>query len=41
VQHHYDRPWHAGETRQTRLVVIGKKGLDRAAISSALAAAGG
>src|SRR6516162_5250367 len=41
VQHHYDRPWHAGETRQTRLVVIGKKGLVRAAISSALAAAGG
>jgi len=41
VQHHYDRPWHAGEKRETRLVVIGKKGLDRAAISSALGAAGG
>ena len=41
VQHHYDRPWHEGEKRETRLVVIGKKGLDRAAISSALAAAGG
>src|SRR6516162_1955150 len=40
VQHHYDRPWHAGEKRETRLVVIGKKGLDRAAISSALGAAG-
>ena len=40
VQHHFDRPWHAGEKRQTRLVVIGKKGLDRAAISSALGAPG-
>ena len=40
VQHHYDRPWHAGEKRETRLVVIGKKGLDRAAISSALGASG-
>jgi cobalamin biosynthesis protein CobW len=38
VQHHYDRPWHAGERRETRLVVIGKKGLDRAAISAALGA---
>jgi len=41
VQHHYDRPWQAGEKRQTRLVVIGKKGLDRAAIRAALGAAGG
>jgi len=40
VQHHFDRPWHAGEKRQTRLVVIGKKGLDRAVISSALGAPG-
>src|SRR6516162_1333431 len=40
VQHHFDRPWQAGERRETRLVVIGKKGLDRAAISSALGAAG-
>jgi len=41
VQHHFDRPWQAGERRETRLVVIGKKGLDRAAISSALGLAGG
>jgi cobalamin biosynthesis protein CobW len=40
VQQHFDRPWHAGEKRETRLVVIGKKGLDRAAIRSALGAAG-
>jgi cobalamin biosynthesis protein CobW len=41
VQHHFDRPWGAGEKRETRLVVIGKKGLDRAAIRSALRAPGG
>jgi cobalamin biosynthesis protein CobW len=41
VQHHFDRPWHADERRETRLVVIGKKGLDRAAIRSALRMAGG
>jgi len=41
VQHHYDRSWRAGEKRETRLVVIGKKGLDRMAIRSALGAAGG
>jgi cobalamin biosynthesis protein CobW len=40
VQQHFDRPWAAGERRETRLVVIGKKGLDRAAISSALAPMG-
>jgi cobalamin biosynthesis protein CobW len=40
VQHHFDRPWYAGEKRLTRLVVIGKKGLDRTAIRSALEAAG-
>ena len=37
VQHYFDRPWEPGETRATRLVVIGKKGLDRAAIAAALA----
>jgi cobalamin biosynthesis protein CobW len=37
VQHYFDRPWEPGETRSTRLVVIGKKGLDRAAIAAALA----
>ena len=41
LQHHFDRPWGVGEKRETRLVVIGKKGLDRAAISSVLEAAGG
>jgi len=38
VQHYFDRPWVAGEARATRLVVIGKKGLDRAAITAALSA---
>jgi cobalamin biosynthesis protein CobW len=37
VTHHYDRPWAANETRQGRLVVIGLKGLDRAAVAHALA----
>jgi cobalamin biosynthesis protein CobW len=37
VTHQYDRPWLAAETRQGRLVVIGLKGLDRAAITRALA----
>ncbi len=41
LQHHFDRPWIAGETRETRLVVIGKKGLNRAAITAALAQPGG
>jgi cobalamin biosynthesis protein CobW len=36
VQHYFDRPWDAGEERATRLVVIGKKGLDRAAVVAAL-----
>jgi cobalamin biosynthesis protein CobW len=33
---HFDRPWQRGETRATRLVVIGRKGIDRAAIGAAL-----
>jgi cobalamin biosynthesis protein CobW len=37
-QHHFDRPWRADETRASRLVVIGEKGLDRARIAAALAA---
>ncbi|PSC06693.1 cobalamin biosynthesis protein CobW [Alsobacter soli] len=37
-RHHFDRPWAAGEPRRSRLVVIGEKGLDRAAIEAALAA---
>ncbi len=37
VTHHYDRPWSAAEAREGRLVVIGLKGLDRAAVARALA----
>jgi cobalamin biosynthesis protein CobW len=37
VTHQYDRPWAASELREGRLVVIGLKGLDRAAITHALA----
>jgi cobalamin biosynthesis protein CobW len=36
VSHQYDRPWTASEPRQGQLVVIGLKGLDRAAIAQAL-----
>ncbi|MCA8926748.1 MAG: cobalamin biosynthesis protein CobW [Alphaproteobacteria bacterium] len=37
VRHQYDRPWHAGEPRETRLVVIGEHGhVDEAAIRSVL-----
>ena len=36
VQHYYDRPWAKDEARQGRLVVIGLKGLDQAAIERAL-----
>jgi len=36
VQHHYDRPWEAGRARASRLVVIGLRGLDRAAIAREL-----
>ena len=36
VNHHFDRPWRADERRETRLVVIGRAGLDRAAIAGAL-----
>ena len=38
LQHYFDRPWRAGEERASRLVVIGRKGLDRRAIAEALAA---
>jgi cobalamin biosynthesis protein CobW len=37
IQHYFDRPWDAGEERATRLVIIGKKGLDRVAIARAMA----
>jgi cobalamin biosynthesis protein CobW len=36
VTHQYDRPWVATEPREGRLVVIGLKGLDRAAVTRAL-----
>jgi cobalamin biosynthesis protein CobW len=37
LQHYYDRPLEAHEGRKGRIVVIGLKGLDRAAITAALA----
>ncbi len=40
VESYFDRPWHAGEARRGRLVVIGRKGLDRGAIAAALGAPG-
>lgn len=36
--HHFDRPWRAHEARAGRLVVIGQKGIDRAAVTAAIAA---
>ena len=33
---HFDRAWKAGETRASRLVIIGQKGFDRAAVSAAI-----
>jgi cobalamin biosynthesis protein CobW len=37
IQHQFDRRWVTGEARQGRLVVIGEKGLDRAAIAALVA----
>lgn len=37
-RHHFDRPWTTGEAKRSRIVVIGEKGIDRAAITAALAA---
>ena len=34
----FDRPWSAGERRDSRLVVIAQKGVDRAAVTAALGA---
>ena len=36
VSHYYDRPWGASESRNGYLVVIGLKGIDRGAVTSAL-----
>ena len=38
VNHYFDRAWGPTETRRSRLVVIGEKGIDRAAIERMLAA---
>jgi len=36
VTHQYDRPWDASEAREGRLVIIGLKGFDRAAVARTL-----
>ncbi len=36
IQHHFDRRWPEGEKRRSRLVVIGEKGFDQAAIRKIL-----
>ncbi len=41
IDHYYDRPWGPGEPRLGHLVVIGRAGLDRAAIAAAVAGPGG
>src|SRR5215211_2495295 len=38
IEQHFDRPWLSGEARATRLVVIGRKGIDRAAVERLLGA---
>ncbi|HEV2301453.1 MAG TPA: cobalamin biosynthesis protein CobW [Stellaceae bacterium] len=37
LQYYFDRPWQPGETRASRLVVIGLKGLDRERVAAGLA----
>lgn len=37
-QRYFDRPWNADEARTSQLVIIGKHGIDKAAIEKALAA---
>jgi len=37
IQSYFDRDWRPQESRQGRLVVIGERGLDRAAIAAAIA----
>ena len=36
ISHHFDRAWEADEPRDGRIVVIGLKGFDRAAVEAAL-----
>jgi cobalamin biosynthesis protein CobW len=38
IEHYFDRPWRDDEARASRLVVIGRKGIDRVAIKAAIAA---
>jgi len=38
IEQHFDRAWRSDECRASRLVVIGRKGIDRAAIRAALMA---
>jgi len=39
IQHYYDRDWRQGEARLSRVIVIGRSGLDRRAITRAIAGA--
>jgi cobalamin biosynthesis protein CobW len=41
IETYFDRPWSDGETRSTKLVVIGLHDIDQAAIGAAVAAAAG
>jgi len=41
IDTYFDRPWRAGETRSTKLVVIGLHDIDQAAIGEAIATAAG
>jgi cobalamin biosynthesis protein CobW len=36
-RHQFDTPWTHGTPRRSQLVIIGEKGLDRTAITAALA----
>ena len=36
IERYFDRPWAGGETRQSRLVIIGITGMDKVAIAKAL-----
>lgn len=36
IERYFDRPWADGETRQSRLVIIGVTGMDKVAIAKAL-----
>jgi cobalamin biosynthesis protein CobW len=36
VEHYYDRPWMADESRASQLVIIGLQGFDRAAVEAVL-----